>query len=137
MGIYVDDHSRVAYVEVLPNEKAKTSVAFLVRALRFFKQKGVKVVRVMTDNGVGYVSKKYEKVLRILNIAHKRTRPYTPKTNGKVERFIRTLKNEWLYSHIYESSEQRVKQLNIFIDFYNYKRQHAGIDYQTPYSRLL
>lgn len=131
----VDDHSRLAYVEVLPDETAKSSAGFLIRALRFFRKNGIRVWRVMTDNGGGYRSKLYAKLLKRLTIKHKRTRPYTPKTNGKVERFNQTLKNEWLYARAYTSSFQRKQYLIPFLDFYNNHRQHAGINYKTPASR--
>ena len=132
----VDDHSRFAYVEILPDETAKTSAGFLLRALRFFKKNGVSVLRVMTDNGPGYVSKLYARTLKRLRIKHKRTKPYTPKTNGKVERFNRIMKDEWLYRRPYTSSEDRKDALFIFIDFYNNFREHGGIGYRTPASRL-
>ena len=137
LHIAIDDHSRLAYAEILPNEKARTSGGFLLRALRFFKQKGIKVWRVMTDNGSGYISKLYAKIMRLLQLKHKRTRPYTPKTNGKAERFIQTCLREWAYARAYESSENRTRQLAVFIDFYNDFREHAGIKYQTPISRVI
>jgi transposase InsO family protein len=136
LHIAIDDHSRIAYAEILPNEKARTSAKFLLRALRFFKEKGIKVWRVMTDNGVGYVSKIYAKIMRMLGIKHKRTRPYTPKTNGKAERFIQTCLREWAYARPYESSDKRKEKLAVFIDFYNNFREHAGIKYQTPINRI-
>lgn len=136
LHIAIDDHSRLAYAEILPDEKARTSAKFLLRALRFFKEKGIKIWRVMTDNGAGYVSKLYAKIMRMLTIKHKKTRPYTPKTNGKAERFIQTCLREWAYAKPYESSQKRTKQLDVFIDFYNNFRQHAGIKYQTPISRI-
>ena len=132
----VDDHSRFAYVEILPDETAKTSAGFLLRALRFFKKNGFSVLRVMTDNGPGYVSKLYARTLKRLRIKHKRTKPYTPKTNGKVERFNRIMKDEWLYQRPYTSSEERENALFVFLDFYNNFREHGGIGYRTPASRL-
>lgn len=131
----VDDHSRLAYVEVLDNETARTSAGFLIRALRFYRRHGIRVQRVMTDNGPGYVSRYYAKILKWLKIKHKRTRYYTPKTNGKVERFIKTLMNEWAYVRPYTSSAEREKALAPFLDFYNHHRHHGGIGYQTPISR--
>ena len=89
----------------------------------------------MTDNGTGYKSCYFAKIMRLLSLKHIRTRPYTPKTNGKAERFIRTLLNEWAYAKAYSSSDERAKALPIFIDFYNKLRKHGGIKYQTPVSR--
>ena len=89
----------------------------------------------MTDNGVGYVAKYYAKIMRLLRIKHIRTKPYTPKTNGKAERFIQTLLREWAYAKPYPSSTERGRTLQPFIDFYNHQREHAGIKYQTPMSR--
>ena len=97
----------------------------------------IEVWRVMTDNGSGYISKLYAKIMRLLQLKHKRTRPYTPKTNGKAERFIQTCLREWAYARAYESSENRTRQLAVFIDFYNDFREHAGIKYQTPISRVI
>lgn len=132
----VDDYSRMAYAEILPDESAKTSCAFLIRAARFFKEKGIKIWRVMTDNGPGYISKRYRRMLQKLSIRHIRTKPYTPQTNGKVERFNRTMKDEWLYKRPYLSSLERKNALIPFLDFYNNYRQHAGIKYLTPAARL-
>lgn len=137
LHIAIDDHSRLAYAEILPDEKARTSAKFLLNALRFFKKKNIKVWRVMTDNGVGYVSKLYAKTVQRIGIKHKRTRPYTPKTNGKAERFIQTALREWAYAIPYESSKQRTNQLNVFLDFYNHFREHAGINYQIPIKRII
>ena len=133
--IAIDDHSRLAYAEILSDEKAKTSAAFLVRAVRFFKKHGIRVQRIMTDNGVGYVAKYYAKIMRLLRLKHIRTKPYTPKTNGKAERFIQTLLREWAYAKPYPSSTERGHALQPFLDFYNHQREHAGIKYQTPLSR--
>ena len=131
----IDDHSRLAYVEVLGDETARTSAGFLIRALRFFRRHGIRVHRVMTDNGPGYISRYYAKIFKWLKIKHKRTRYYTPKTNGKAERFIKTMLTEWAYVRPYTSSAERQAALTPFLDFYNTKRQHGGIGYQTPVSR--
>ena len=133
--IAIDDHSRLAYAEILTDEKAKTSAAFLIRAVRFFKKHNIKIQRIMTDNGVGYVAKYYAKIMRMLRLKHIRTKPYTPKTNGKAERFIQTLLREWAYAKPYPSSAERGRALQPFLDFYNHQREHAGIKYQTPLSR--
>ena len=107
----VDDASRLAYVEVLPDEKRQSVTGFLVRALRWFKSLGIRVERVMTDNGSGYVSRLFRKACRMLRLRHLRTRPYTPKTNGKAERFIQTLLREWAYALPYRSSDTRAADL--------------------------
>ena len=134
--VAIDDATRLAYVEVLPDQKRATTTAFLVRALRWFKARGITVERVMTDNGSAYVSKLFAKALRWLNIRHIRTRPYTPRTNGKAERFIQTALREWAYARAYETSGQRAKALPLWTHLYNWHRPHGGIKGQTPISRL-
>jgi transposase InsO family protein len=136
LHLAVDDHSRLAYSEIHPDEKRGSCLTFLVNALRFFRRHGIAVERVMTDNGAAFKSKRYAKVLRWLGIAHKRTRPYTPKTNGKVERFVQTSLREWAYAHAYETSDQRGQALKPFLFRYNWHRPHMGINRQTPISRL-
>ncbi len=96
----IDDATRLAYIEVLPDETRRSTTAFLVRALRWFRARGIRGERVMTDNGSGYVARLFRKALRLLGIRHIRTRPYTPKTNGKAERFIQTLLREWAYNPV-------------------------------------
>jgi transposase InsO family protein len=98
----------LAYSEILPDEKRKSCLRFLFNALRFFRRYGVKVHRVMTDKGVSFRSHRYAKALRMLNIKHKRTKPYTPKTNGKVERFVQTSLREWAYAKPYEATKTRI-----------------------------
>ena len=110
--IAVDDHSRLAYAEVLPDEKAKTAVAFLRRAVRFYRRYGIPVERVITDNGSAYVSIAHAIACRRLKIRHLRTRPYRPQTNGKAERFIRTMLAGWAYGAIYGSSHERTRALD-------------------------
>lgn len=136
LHLAVDDHSRLAYSEILPDEKRKSCLRFLFNALRFFRRYGVKVHRVMTDNGVSFRSHRYAKALRMLNIKHKRTKPYTPKTNGKAERFVQTALREWAYAKPYESSAKRTESLTPFLHHYNYHRPHFGIKGDTPVSRL-
>ncbi|MGE5545337.1 MAG: IS481 family transposase, partial [Solirubrobacterales bacterium] len=109
--VAIDDASRLAYVEVLPDEKRHTATAFLCRAVRWFRAKGITVQRVMSDNGSAYVSKTFAKACRWMALKHIRTRPYTPKTNGKAERFIQTLMREWAYALPYRSSEARTADL--------------------------
>ncbi len=134
--VAVDDHSRVAYTEVLPAEDRYTCTAFLQRAVAFFASHGVHIERVMTDNGPGYISKRFNRLCRRLGIRHIYTRPYTPRTNGKAERFIRTLKEQWAYGATYQSSAHRARALQPWTNRYNRHRPHAGIGMQTPMSRL-
>jgi transposase InsO family protein len=130
--VAVDDASRLAYVEVLPDEKRQSVTGFLVRALRWFKRQGVRVERVMTDNGAGYVSRLFRKVCRMLCLRHIRTRPYTPRTNGKAERFIQTLLREWAYALPYRSSDSRAADLPRWLRHYNSERPHASLARQSP-----
>jgi transposase InsO family protein len=136
LHVAIDDATRLAYVEVLPDEKRGSTTAFLIRALRWFRQRGIKVERVMTDNGSGYVSKLFRKVLRLLAIRHIRTRPYTPKTNGKAERFIQTLMREWAYAIPFSSSETRTSDLPRWIAWYNQHRPHASLGRRSPAQAL-
>jgi transposase InsO family protein len=130
--VAVDDASRLAFVEVLPDEKRQSVTGFLVRALRWFKSLGIRVERVMTDNGSGYVSRLFCKACRILRLRHIRTRPYTPKTNGKAERFIQTVLREWAYALPYRSSETRAADLPRWLRHYNHERPHASLARQSP-----
>ena len=132
----IDDHSRLAYSEILPDEKRGSSLRFLFNALRFFRSLGVKVERVMTDNGSSFRSRRYAKALRWLKIKHLRTRPYTPKTNGKAERFVQTSLREWAYARAYDTSQQRAAELPIWLHRYNWHRPHGGIGAKPPISRI-
>jgi transposase InsO family protein len=134
--VAIDDHSRVAYVEVLDDETGKTCADFLARATMWFARKGVLVRRVMTDNGVGYRSHIFRDAARALGQRHIFTKPYTPKTNGKAERFIKTLQEEWAYAIPYKSSVRRNANLQRWLQIYNCERKHYGINLQTPISRL-
>ena len=134
--VCIDDHSRLAYVEVLPNERAVSATAFLKRACAWFRQHGVRVRRVMTDNGSCYVSKAFATRCRHLGLGHQRTRPYTPKTNGKAERFIQTLLREWAYRRAYAHSRQRTAHLPRWLHYYNRDRPHGGIGFKPPWSRI-
>jgi transposase InsO family protein len=134
--ICIDDATRLAYVELLPDERATTCIAFLKRALRFYAAHGVQVERLMTDNGSAYRSKLHAIACRTLGIKHIRTRPYRPRTNGKAERFIRTLLGGWAYGAIYGSSAERAGALSGWLDFYNSKRPHGSLGHKTPLERL-
>jgi transposase InsO family protein len=133
--VAVDDHSRLAYAEVLPDEKAATAVAFLRRALAFFARHGITVERVLTDNGSAYLSTLHALSCRTLGIRHLRTRPRRPQTNGKAERFIRTLLQGWAYGAIYRSSHERRAALDGWLWHYNHRRRHTALGRQPPISR--
>lgn len=134
--IAIDDHTRLSYVEVLPDETGATTTDFLVRALRHFERLGVTVRQLMTDNGSGYKSSLFEAVCVEKGIRHIWTRPYTPKTNGKAERMVQTLLREWAYRRAYSSSRQRTRFLETFLRHYNRSRPHGGIGGQVPMDRL-
>ena len=134
--VCVDDYTRLAYVEVLADERGPTAVGFLMRALEFYASYGVQVERVMTDNGSAYRSTIHSLACKVLGLKHIRTRPYTPKTNGKAERFIRTLTGGWAYGAIYSSSTQREQALNGWLIFYNFERPHRSLGRKPPGSRL-
>jgi transposase InsO family protein len=133
--VCVDDYSRLAYAEVLPNEKATTAIAFLHRALAFFARHGIKVERVLTDNGSAYISTIHAITCRSLGIRHLRTRPRRPQTNGKAERFIRTLINGWAYGAIYRTSTERTAALDGWLWHYNHRRRHSALGHQPPINR--
>jgi transposase InsO family protein len=134
--VAIDDATRLAYVEVLPDERRSSTTGFLVRALRWFRARGIKVERVMTDNGSGYVARLFRKALRMLGIRHIRTRPYTPKTNGKAERFIQTLMREWAYAIPFRSSDTRAADLQRWLAWYNQERPHASLHRRSPLQAL-
>jgi transposase InsO family protein len=134
--VCVDDATRLAYVEVLPDERGETACAFLRRAIAWFAERGVAVERVMTDNGSPYVSTIHAATCRELGIRHLRTRPYRPQTNGKAERFIQTMLREWAYGRLYGSSAERRGQLPGWLDRYNYHRKHGSLGHRPPAARL-
>jgi transposase InsO family protein len=134
--VCIDDFTRLAYVEVLEDEKGVTTAAFLHRAAAWFAAQGVTVERVMTDNGSGYVSKIFAVAVAEIRARHIRTRPYTPRTNGKAERFIQTLMREWAYARPFTSSYRRRAALPSWLRRYNERRPHAGIGGAAPITRL-
>ena len=136
LHVCVDDYSRLAYTELLADEKATTATCFLIRAADWFKRHGVTVRRVMTDNGSCYVSHLFKAAVQSAGARHVRTRPYTPRTNGKAERFIQTSIKEWAYKRAYESSEERNERLGPWLDYYNQTRPHTALNYKPPISRL-
>jgi transposase InsO family protein/transposase-like protein len=134
--IAIDDCTRLAYAEVLADEKASTAIAFLARALAFYRRHGITVERVMTDNGSPYRSAVHALACRALGIRHLRTRAYRPQTNGKAERFIRTLLAGWAYGAIYRDSRERTAALDGWLWTYNHHRRHRSIGRQAPIDRL-
>lgn len=134
--IAIDDATRLAYAEVLTDERATTAIGFLRRAVAFFERHGMTIERVMTDNGSPYVSALHAIACRTLGIRHLRTRPRRPQTNGKAERFIRTMLGSWAYGAIYRSSAERTAALDGWLWHYNHHRKHSGIGRHTPATRL-
>ena len=136
--VYVatDDFTRLSYVDILADERSEAASSFLVSAVAWFARQNVQVERVMTDNGSAFLSRQWKQLCADLKIKHKRTRPYTPRTNGKAERFIQTLLREWAYRFAYDSSAERKRWLKPYIHFYNYHRAHTSLAYNPPISRL-
>ena len=136
LHVCVDDASRLAYTEILPSERKEDTTAFLQRALAWLARHGVSVERVMTDNGSAYRSGLFRQAVADAGARHVRTRPYTPRTNGKAERFIQTSLREWAYARPYASSDQRARAIRPWTDSYNLTRPHAGIKGLTPWQRV-
>jgi transposase InsO family protein len=134
--VCVDDATRLAYVEVLDDEKAITAAGFLGRAIAFYRRHGIAVQRVMTDNGSAYRSAVHALACRALRLKHLRTRPYRPRTNGKAERFIKTLLAGWAYGAIYRTSTERRAALSGWVDWYNTRRPHGALSHKPPAARL-
>lgn len=134
--VAIDDASRLAYAEVLPNERSPSSTAFLRRSVAWFQSRGVSVQAVMSDNGSCYVSHRFKATCQKLQLRHLRTRPYRPRTNGKAERFIQTLLREWAYKRPYSTSIQRTDRLARYLNHYNLRRPHAALSKRTPAQRL-
>jgi transposase InsO family protein len=134
--IAIDDCTRLAHAEVLGDEKATTAIGFLRRVVAGYAARGITVQRVMTDNGSAYVSVLHALACRTLGLKHLRTRPYRPRTNGKAERFIRTMLAEWAYGAIYRDSDQRTAALSVWLEHYNCRRPHGALSHQPPATRL-
>jgi transposase InsO family protein len=134
--VCVDDHSRAAYVEVLADQQAGTTTAFITRAVRWFARRGVRVERIMTDNGSAYRSPRFRRCCERFGARHLRTRAYRPQTNGKAERFIQTLLREWAYAIPYSSSWRRTCAVCPWLRYYNGQRPHTSLSYQSPASRF-
>ena len=133
--IAVDDYSRLAYAEVLDDETAATAATFLARAVAFYRRYGIEVEQLLTDNGSCYRGVLHAIACRRLGIKHLRTRPHRPQTNGKAERFIRTMLNGWAYGAIYGSSHERTQALDGWLWHYNHRRRHSALSHQPPISR--
>jgi len=134
--VCIDDASRVAFSGIFPNEKKESAVTFLKAAVAYYQSLGVTVQRVMTDNGSCYRAKQFRDACSALGLKHIRTRPYTPKTNGKAERFIQTALREWAYAQAYPSSDRRAEELPFWLHRYNWHRPHGSLKSKPPISRL-
>ncbi len=135
--VAIDDNSRLAFSQILPDERSHSAVAFLDAAVGYYRSLGVPIRRLLTDNGSCYRSRLFRDACRRLGIRHRFTRPYTPRTNGKAERFIQTALREWAYARSYSSSQQRAAHLLPWLHHYNWHRPHASLHYLPPFSRLL
>jgi transposase InsO family protein len=136
LHVMIDDYSRLAYAELLDDLTAACAIGFLGRGVAWFADRGVRVRAVMTDNGSCYIAHAYSDALRRLTLKHLRIRPARPRTNGKAERLIQTLLNEWAYARVYGSSHERAAALSIYLDRYNYRRPHGSLGHQPPATRL-
>lgn len=134
--VCIDDYSRLAYAEVLPEETGRAAIGFLGRAIAWFAERGIRIERVMTDNGSAYRSRAHAVICQELGLRHIRTRPYRPQTNGKAERFIQTLLGEWAYARVYGSSSERAAQLEPWLTHYNFRRPHGSLGHKPPGSRV-
>ena len=136
MHVAIDDATRLAYVEVLADEQQATAIGFLSRAVAWFNAHGVECRQVMSDNGPAYLSRSFAKACKALGLKHIRTRPYTPRTNGKAERFIQTLCKEWAYAMAFQNSQERDHWLPRYLAIYNRRRCHMAIGGRTPIQQL-
>ena len=134
--VAIDDRSRIAYAEVLRDETAESSAAFLRRAVAWYRTLGIRIRKILTDNGTGYIARRFAHEMERLRLTHKRTRPYRPRTNGKAERFIQTLIREWAYAAAYLTSDARARILPRWLKHYNSSRPHGSLDGRPPFSQL-
>jgi len=134
--VAIDDATRLAYVEVRRSQRRRACAAFLQHALTWFRRRGIRARRVLTDNGASYKSRRFAGVCRTWQLRHRFTRPYTPRTNGKAERFIQTLLREWAYRHPFTSSRRRTAALRPYLRFYNHRRPHASLGRRSPWMRF-
>jgi transposase InsO family protein len=134
--VAIDDATRLAYVEVLADEQQATAIGFMSRAVAWFNSQGVECRQVMSDNGPAYLSRSFAKACKALGLKHIRTRPYTPRTNGKAERFIQTLCREWAYGMPFQNSEDRNQWLPRYLSIYNRLRKHTALGGRAPQQRL-
>ena len=135
LHVAVDDHSRMAFTQLLPDQKAETTIGFLNSAVEFFARHGIGVRALLTDNGSSYRSRQFRQACQQMQLKHRRTRPYTPRTNGKAERFIQTALREWAYAKHWTNSQERDDHLQPWIDYYNHERPHGILNYKPPVSR--
>ena len=136
LHVAIDDHARVAYGEIYRDERALSCGRFLARLVAYYRRLGIKIARILTDNGTGYRSKRFRRTCKRLGLKHSFTRPYRPQTNGKAERFIQTLLREWAYAKTYSDYRERAKAWLPWLHRYNWHRPHASLDYRPPVSRL-
>ena len=136
LHVAIDDHARVAYGELYRDERGLSCGRFLARLVGYYRRLGIKIARILTDNGAGYRSKRFKRACQRLGLRHSFTRPYRPQTNGKAERFIQTLLREWAYAKTYSDYRERAKAWLPWLHRYNWHRPHASLDYQPPVSRL-
>jgi transposase InsO family protein len=135
LHVAIDDHSRMAFTQMLPDQKAETTVGFLRSAVDFFATHGIGIRALLTDNGSSYRSSQFRQACQQMQIKHRRTRPYTPRTNGKAERFIQTALREWAYAKHWKESEERDAHLQPWTHYYNHQRPHGSLNYKPPISR--
>ena len=135
LHVAVDDHSRMAFTQMLPDQKAETTIGFLHSAVDFFARHGIGVRALLTDNGSSYRSSLFRAACQNMQLKHRRTKPYTPRTNGKAERFIQTALREWAYAKHWTDSEQRDAHLQPWTHYYNHQRPHGSLSYKPPISR--
>jgi len=135
--VVVDDHTRLAYVALVPNESASSAARALLDAAVWFAERGVRIERVLTDNAWAYTSPTYERALASIDAGHRRTRPYRPQTNGKAERFIKTLLAEWAYGRLYRTNDERLEALPAWVAYYNDERTHTALGGITPTAALV